>query len=202
MKKNWLMVLVALMCGLQAMGYDESEWRVRPLEFIQGLQPHSALLWDCEKGDLGKWQVSAGGKLSLTDKTKLWGETVARLDLPPNGAVTLTPPEPIVIAEKVAGIDLWLFGPSGPAPTTTVALEDANGVRHKVTLSGTGSRWAKVRWWGCGAALLPEKAVFPVKVLSIQFSKLSNRVENDYLCFDRLGAYQVPKVVRLVGYPR
>ena len=194
MKKSWLIVLMALVCALQAVGYDESEWRVRPLEIIQGLQPHSALLWDCAKGDLGQWQVSEGGKLSATDQTKLWGEMVARLDLPPSGAVTLTPPAPIVIAEKVAGIDLWLFGPSGPAPTTTIALEDANGVRHKVTLSGTGSRWAKVRWWGCGAALLPEKAVFPLKVLSIQFSKLSNRVENDFLCFDRLGAYQVPKV--------
>ena len=194
MKSNWLMVVVALMCGLCVMGYDESEWRVRPLEIIMGLQPHSALLWDCAKGDLGQWQVSEGGKLSLTDKTKLWGETVARLDLPPNGAVTLTPPAPIVIAEKVAGIDLWLFGPAGPAPTTTIVLEDAKRVRHKVTLSGTGSRWAKTRWWGCGAALLPEKAVFPLKVLSIQFNKLSNRVENDFLCFDRLGAYQVPKV--------
>ena len=194
MKKNWLVASVALVCGLLVMGYDESEWKVRPLEIIQGLQPHSALLWDCAKGDLGQWQVSEGGKLSLTDMTKLWGETVARLDLPPNGAVTLTPPAPIVIAEKAAGIDLWLFGPSGPAPTTTVTLEDANGVRHKVTLSGTGSRWAKVRWWGCGAVLLPEKALFPVKVLSIQFSKLTNRVESDYLCFDRLGAYQVPKV--------
>ncbi len=206
MKKNWLVVLVALVCGLQVMGYDESEWKVRPLEIIHGLQPHSELLWDCAQGDLEKWQVSEGGKLSLTDETKLWGETVARLDLPPSGAVTLTPPTPIVIAEKAAGIDLWLFGPSGPAPTTTVALEDANGVRHKVTLSGTGSRWAKIRWWGCGAVLLPEKAVFPVKVLSIQFSKLSNRVENDYLCFDRLGLYQVPKVVmadssKMMGVP-
>ena len=34
--------------------YDKSEWKIRPWEIINGLQPYSQLVWHCDNGDLAQ----------------------------------------------------------------------------------------------------------------------------------------------------
>ncbi|MBE6379952.1 MAG: hypothetical protein E7047_03395 [Lentisphaerae bacterium] len=184
-------VLASSVCTVDA--YDKSEYKVRPWEIIQGLQPHSELVWDMAKGDLAEWKATGKGKLSVSTETKLWGENVAKLALPSSGAVTITPPQPLVVKDA-DGLDLWVFGPLGTIPQIDFMIVDAKGVTYRVPTSGCGSRWNKSRWWGAAAGLIPEKAVMPIKIKSIRFSKLSARHPNDYLCFDRIGAYKENKV--------
>jgi len=178
-------------CCVQA--YDKSEYKVRPWEIINGLQPQSELVWDMSKGDLASWKATGKGKLSVSNETKLWGENVAKLELPPSGSVTISPAEPWTV-KAADGLEVWVFGPLGTIPAIDFMIEDASGKTFRVPTSGCGSRWNKSRWWGLAAGLIPAKAVMPIKVKSIRFSRLSNRVANDYLCFDRIGAYKVNKV--------
>jgi len=195
MKKTALFFLLTgvMMLFSAVHAYDQSEWRIRPWEIIQGLKPHSDLVWDMTRGDLAKWKVSGKGKLSSTNITKLWGEEVARLDLPSSGAVTLTLPQPLSIKDA-DGLDMWIYGPASNIPAIEFVIKDARNMTFRVATCGCGSRWAKQRWWGVAAGLIPEKAVFPIKLTAVRFSRLSNRVPNDFLCFDRIGAYKVPAV--------
>ena len=110
-------VLASSVCTVDA--YDKSEYKVRPWEIIQGLQPHSELVWDMAKGDLAEWKATGKGKLSVSTETKLWGENVAKLALPSSGAVTITPPQPLVVKDA-DGLDLWVFGPLGTIPRSTL----------------------------------------------------------------------------------
>ena len=196
-KKCFFTALTAAVIGISgAMAsptYNEAEWRIRPWEIIQGLQPHSQLVWDMSGGDLANWKVSGKGALSSYNQTKLWGENVAKLDLPPQGSVTITPPVPLEVKDA-DGLDVWIYGPLGTIPKIDFVIKDARDKIFRVPTSGCGSRWNKTRWWGLAAGLLPREAVKPVKITSIQFSRLSNRFPNDYLCFDRIGAYKVDKV--------
>ena len=93
-KKLFFLSLATMLTAFLAHAYDKSEYKVRPWEIIQGLKPHSELVWDMAKGDLAEWKVSGKAKLSATQHTKLWGDSVAKLDLPPNGSVTIRPPAP------------------------------------------------------------------------------------------------------------
>ena len=144
------------------------------------------------KGDLGQWKVSGKGVLSAYDKIKLWGDQVAKLDLPTSGSVTLTLPQPIEIA-KADGLDMWVFGPLSAIPKIDFVIKDAKNMTYRVTTSGCGSRWAKQRWWGVAAGLIPAKAVFPIKLTAINISRLSGKIPDDFLCFDHIGSYNVVK---------
>ncbi|MBO5721535.1 MAG: hypothetical protein J6S19_00325, partial [Lentisphaeria bacterium] len=88
MKKKCCMTLLfaVMFIAVSALSYDKSEYKVRPWEIIQGLQPHAQLLWDMSSGGIGMWQVSGKAKLSSANFTKRWGENVAKLDLPPGGS--------------------------------------------------------------------------------------------------------------------
>jgi len=188
----------AILSATVLSAYDKSEYTVRPWEIINGMQPHSQLLWDVDKHGVDKWKVSGKGKLSTTSLTKLWGEKVAKLDLPTNGSVTLRLPEPIVInAGTGDGIDLWVFGPVGSRPKIDFMLRDADNKVVKMPSSGLGSSWANRRWWGLAAGLFPPGIKFPVQLESIRISRLTNRVKGDYLCFDRLGIYKETPVEML-----
>ncbi|MBE6369979.1 MAG: hypothetical protein E7056_07465 [Lentisphaerae bacterium] len=195
MKKMCLIALMmsVVLVSTAVRAYDEAEWRIRPWEIIQGLKPHSELVWDVAKGDLSSWKVSGAAALSEYDKIKLWGDKVAKLDLPDKGSVTLTLAQPQKI-EAADGLDVWIFGPLSSIPKIDFVIKDAKNMIYRVPTSGCGSRWAKQRWWGAAAGLIPEKVQFPIVLTGIRFSRLSNRVPNDFLCFDRIGAYKVPKV--------
>ena len=91
-KKLFFLSLATMLTAFLAHAYDKSEYKVRPWEIIQGLKPHSELVWDMAKCDLAEWKVSGKAKLSATQHTKLWGDSVAKLDLPPNGSVTIRQP--------------------------------------------------------------------------------------------------------------
>ena len=192
-KMQWSLLLAAALTLSAVQAYDKSEYKVRPWEIIQGLQPHSELVWDMAKGDLAQWKISGKAKLTSTQETKLWGEHVAKLTLPTSGSVTIRPPKPLVVKEA-DGLDLWIFGPLGTIPVMDFMITDATNKTFRVRTIGSGSRWARTRWWGLAAGLIPQEAKFPIKVTAIRFSKLSARYPNDYLCFDRIGAYKVNKV--------
>ncbi len=188
-------VVCAVCLSTAAAAYSPSEWRVRPWEIINGLQPHSQTLWQLDKGSLKGWKVSGGGaELSATDLTKLWGEKVAKLTFPKGGSVTVTLPEPVKLNEKVDGLDLWIYGPVnngvGTKPEMSFLISDVNGRKIRVRADGMGSRWNRVRWWGMAAAVLPEGVKFPIQVHSFTFTKLLTSTPNDFLCFDMLGAFK------------
>ena len=192
MKKNpLLLVLCMAMAACTLQGYDEKEYTVRPWEIIKGLQPHSKLLWDMQQNGIKDWRVSGKGKLSTTNITKLWGEEVAKLELPASGSLTVRLPKPIVInANEGDGLDLWIFGPAGSRPKIDFMLKDAEGMTYRMPTSGLGSTWANRRWWGLAAGVWPQGIKFPVQLTSIRFSRLTPRVKNDFLCFDRLGVFK------------
>ena len=88
----------ALLCPLvNGKTYSETEYNIRPWEIIKGLQPHSKLLWDTDNNGIDAFTVSSNSKLTVWDKTKLWGNTVTRIDLPTSGSVTLRLKNPIQI---------------------------------------------------------------------------------------------------------
>ena len=160
MKQKLILSLLAAatLSSFSAAAYEKSEYKVRPWEIINGLKPYSTPIWQADNGNIGSWKASNGGVLSEYDKTKLWGENVAKLALPSSGAVTITPPQPLVVKDA-DGLDLWVFGPLGTIPQIDFMIVDAKGVTYRVPTSGCGSRWNKSRWWGAAAGLIPEKAV-------------------------------------------
>ena len=199
MNKFYLALLGAAaltLCPVQA--YEKSEYKVRPWEIINGLQPYSEQLWQTDADGISGWTASNGGVLSETSITKLWGEKVTQLTFPKGGNVTVRPGKELIIKEKVDGIDFYMYGPLnggvGALPGVTLEIVDAKKMIHRVKLSGAGSRWAQQRWWGVCAGLLPENLNYPIQLKSIRFSKLTTKVKNDFLCFDRIGAFKLNKV--------
>jgi len=191
MSRKFILLAAVVMCAAVVSAYDKSEYTVRPWEIINGMQPHSKLLWDVEKNGISGIRVSGKGKLSTTSLTKLWGEKVAKLDLPATGSVTLRLAKPIIIqAGEGDGLDLYIFGPAGSRPKIDFMLRDANNMVFRMPTSGLGSTWANRRWWGLAAGVFPANVKFPVKLTAIRFSRFTNRIKNDYLCFDRLGVYK------------
>ena len=194
-RKFWYLCVSAVMAlSLHAAPYSKSEYQIRPWEIINGLQPYSQAIWQADNGDIKKWRASNGGVLSESSLTKLWGEKVAKLTFPRGGSVTITPPQPLVIKEKAYGVELYMYGPLngkvGAVPVTSLDICDKNNRRIRLTLTGSGSRWASKRWWGAAAGILPENLAYPIKIRSIRFDKLTTRVKNDFLCFDHIGAFQ------------
>ena len=192
-----LVLTLAAGAALTACAYSESEWKVRPWEIIRGLQPQGKTLWRMDRDALEGWTVSrADAKLSSADLTKLWGESVAKLSYAKGGTLTVTPKEPITVAEPADGLELWLYGPlqsrrQGPVPEMSFRCSDASGRKFNLKTAGGGSRWAAKRWWGVAAGLFPDKVEFPVKIHSFTFSKLIVSGKEDFLCFDMLGAFQL-----------
>jgi len=186
--------LAAAVLSIHAAAYEKSEYKVRPWEIINGLKPYSKALWQADNGDISKWRASNGGVLSESNVTKLWGNKVAKLTFPRGGSVTITPPKPLVIKEKVYGVELYMYGPLngrvGAVPVTSLVIEDKNKKIIRLNLTGSGSRWAGYRWWGAAAGILPEDLAYPIAIKSIRFSKLTTKVKNDFLCFDHIGVFQ------------
>ena len=83
-----LLGIVALTLG-SAQAYEKSEYKVRPWEIINGLQPYSEQLWQTDADGIAGWKATNGGVLSETSLTKLWGEKVAKLTFPKGGSVTI-----------------------------------------------------------------------------------------------------------------
>ena len=197
-----LMLTVTALCMTAGSAeYSKSEWRVRPWEIINGLKPHSDTIWQLDKDSLQGWKVSgAGAELSETSVTKLWGEKVAKLTFPKGGSVTVFLPEPIKFNQKIDGFDLWIYGPInngvGTRPDLTFLISDADGRKIRVDSMGMGSRWNRVRWWGMAAAIIPPDIKYPITLHSFTFSRLLTRTENDFLCFDMLGAFTFPRKMR------
>ena len=154
--RSLIVVLLALAALplFSAVEYSEKEWRIRPWEIIKGqIKPHSDPLWVVDKDSIDGWKVSgAGGEISKTSVTKLWGNEVAKVTFPKGGSLTITPGKPIEVPKKVDGFDLWIFGPingpPGAAPKIDLQIVDADNKNYKLRLSGTGSRWDYKRWWG------------------------------------------------------
>ncbi len=185
-----------------AAGYSRDEWRVRPWEIINGLKPHSRTLWQLDRNSLKGWMASGGdAALAATSETKLWGETVAKLTFPKGGSVTVKLPQSLKIDDPVDGLDLWIYGPVnngvGSSPELSFLISDASGRKIKIPAVGMGSRWAKLRWWGMAAAVLPRDVKFPIEVHSFTFARLLTRTPNDFLCFDMLGAFKFPGETRV-----
>ena len=79
-----LLGIVALTLG-SAQAYEKSEYKVRPWEIINGLQPYSEQLWQTDADGIAGWKATNGGVLSETSLTKLWGEKVTKLTFPKGG---------------------------------------------------------------------------------------------------------------------
>lgn len=190
-----LSLALAMPFTVKAVEYSRDEWKVRPWEIIQGLQPRSAPLWQLDRDSIVNWKAEgAESRLSTTNITKLWGENVVRLDFK-RGAAKVTPAAPILIQSPVDGIELWVYGPSGggigDGALLSFLIADADGKKRRINADGFGSRWARQRWWGTSAAVLPQNLKYPVKIESFTFKNLSEKMPNDFLCFDHLGTFSM-----------
>ena len=197
---------ITLLCALlsaalfAAPAAPKPEWQIRPWEILQGLKPKGVQLWRLDKDGIDGWKVSGcGATLDTTDLTKLWGEKVARVTYTKTGpSLTVTPAQPIAIPADADGIELWLFGPAnkgqGSKPQVTMLFVDANGKQRRVNPVGNGSRWAKNRWWGTTACILPKDMKRPLKLVSFGYLRPILADPSDFFCFDQLNAFQLKPV--------
>ncbi len=199
---------IALLCALfsaalfAAPAAPKPEWKIRPWEIMQGLKPRGVQLWRLDKDGIDGWTVKGcDASLDTTDLTKLWGEKVARVTFTkPGQTIAILPKTPIAIPEG-DGLELWMFGPicrgEGTKPTVSYLVSDASGRKKRVFATGCGSRWARNRWWGTAACILPKELKRPLKLHDITLHKLTilDGRKDDFLCFDQLNAFRLKPIV-------
>lgn len=177
---------------------DEPAYLRRPYEIDSGvLKAPETTIWSAENNGMEGWTIVGKGALGTDDAFRMWNDTSAKIVFEEPGIVTVRPVG-LEIAHPVSGIALWLIGPKSGKTTNTIQITDANKNVFKIITRNNSSFWNRTPWWGTSSFLIPEKAVFPVRISEINFEAGSKTKAGDTLHFDFIHTFDI----RPVDYPK